>query len=30
MTLCLMESLTRGVDYDDMASNYLRWADEGY
>lgn len=25
MTLCLMESLTRGVDYDDMASNYLRW-----
>lgn len=30
MLLCLMESLTRGVDYEDMAENFLRWADEGY
>lgn len=30
MALCLMESLTRGVDYEDMAENFLRWADEGY
>lgn len=30
MALCLMESLSRGLDYEDMASTYLRWADEGY
>lgn len=30
MTLCLMESLTHGLDYEDMASTYLRWADEGH
>ena len=30
MLLCLMESLTRGIDYEDMADTFLRWADEGY
>lgn len=30
MALCLMESLTRGLDYEDMAATYLRWADEGH
>lgn len=30
MTLCLMESLTHGLDYGDMASTYLCWADDGY
>lgn len=30
MALCLMESLAHGLDYEDMASTYLRWADEGY
>lgn len=28
MALCLMESLTRGIDYEDMAYNFLRWADD--
>ena len=30
MALCLLESLSRGVDYDDMMTRFLRWADEGY
>ena len=30
MALCLMESLTRGVDYADMMTRFRRWADEGY
>ena len=30
MTLCALESLTHGLDYDDMMSRFLRWADEGY
>lgn len=30
MALCLMESLTKGLDYPDMMARFLRWADEGY
>lgn len=30
MTLCALESLTQGVNYDDMMSRFLRWADEAY
>ncbi len=30
MALCLMESLTSGVDYADMMTRFRRWADEGY
>jgi ADP-ribosylglycohydrolase len=30
MALCLMESLTNGLDYMDMMVRFLRWADEGY
>ncbi len=30
MALCLMESLTKGVDYADMMARFLRWADKGY
>ena len=30
MALCLLESLTRGLDYEDMMARFLRWADEGY
>ena len=30
MTLCALESLTHDLDYDDMMSRFLRWADEGY
>lgn len=30
MALCLLESLTHGVNYDDMMSRFLRWAEEGY
>lgn len=30
MALCLLESLSRGVNYDDMMARFLRWAEEGY
>lgn len=30
MALCVLESLTYGVDYADMMARLLRWADEGY
>ena len=30
MLLCLLESLTHGLDYDDMMHRFFRWADEGY
>ena len=30
MTLCALESLTNGVDYEDMMSRFLCWADEAY
>ncbi len=30
MALCLLESLTGGVDYTDMMGRFLRWAEEGY
>lgn len=30
MTLCALESLTRGLDYGDMMDRFLRWAEEGY
>ena len=30
MALCLLESLSCGVSYDDMMTRFLRWADEGY
>lgn len=30
MALCLLESLTKGVDYGDMMARFLRWASEGY
>ncbi len=30
MALCLMESLTGGLEYDDQMTRFLRWADEGY
>ena len=30
MALCLLESLTHGVNYDDMMARFLRWAGEGY
>ena len=30
MALCLLESLTHGINYDDMMSRFIRWAEEGY
>lgn len=30
MTLCTLQSLTHGLDYDDMMGRFLRWADEAY
>ena len=30
MTLCTVQSLTHGLDYDDMMERFLRWADEAY
>lgn len=30
MALCLLESLSCGVNYDDMMTRFLRWADKGY
>lgn len=30
MTLCALESLTKGVDFDDMMDRFCRWVDEGY
>ena len=30
MALCLLESLTKGVNYTDMMTRFRRWADEGY
>lgn len=30
MALCLMESLTHGLDYDDQMSQFVRWASEAY
>ena len=30
MALCLLESLTHGVNYEDMLVRFLRWAEEGY
>lgn len=30
MTLCALESLTKGVDFDDMMGRFCRWVDEGY
>lgn len=30
MALCSLESLTKGVDYDDMMDRFYRWVDEGY
>lgn len=30
MALCLLESLTYGINYDDMMARFLRWAKEGY
>lgn len=30
MALCLLESLTQGLDYRDMMERFLRWAEQGY
>ena len=30
MALCTLESLTKGVDYDDMMDRFCRWVEEGY
>ena len=30
MTLCLMESLTNGLDFDDICARFLKWAEDGY
>lgn len=30
MALCTLESLTKGVDYDDMMDRFCRWVDEGH
>ena len=30
MTLCALQSLTYGLDYDDMMERFLRWANEAY
>lgn len=30
MMLCLMESLTHGLNYEDQMSRFFRWANEGY
>lgn len=30
MALCLLESLTYGLDYQDMMIRFLRWGEEGY
>ena len=30
MALCLLESLTGGIDYEDMMTRFLRWVEEGY
>lgn len=30
MALCLMDSLCRGLDYEDMMERFFRWADTGY
>lgn len=30
MTLCALQSLTRGLDCDDMMGRFFRWADEAY
>lgn len=30
MALCTLESLAKGVDYDDMMDRFCRWVDEGY
>lgn len=30
MALCLLESLTRGLDYEDMMARFLLWVNEGY
>ncbi len=30
MTLCLMESLTNGLDYNDICVRFLKWAEDGY
>lgn len=29
MTLCLMDSLSKGLDYDDIMSNFIKWINEG-
>lgn len=30
MALCLLKSLSKGLDYQDIMSRFLRWAEEGY
>ena len=30
MTLCLMENLINGLDYNDICSKFLKWIDNGY
>lgn len=30
MTLCTVQSLTHGLDYDDMMRRFLRWAEDAY
>ena len=30
MTLCTLQSLTHGLNYNDMMDSFLRWADEAY
>lgn len=30
MALCTLESLAKGVDYDDIMERFYRWVDEGY
>ena len=30
MTLCTLQSLTHGLDYDDMMRHFFRWAEEAY
>ena len=30
MALCLLESLTGGLNYHDMMTRFLRWAEDGY
>ncbi len=30
MTLCLVDSLTNGLDYDDICSKFLAWVENGY